>query len=694
MMRKAILTLAAAALALLPCAGQSTFAIFADEATYAACSAEIEAYRQVLDSENLLTTVYHADWQSPDEVKALILKQSSGKRPLEGVVFIGDIPIVMVRQGQHMTTAFKMDEDSFPINESSVASDRFYDDFDLDFEFLQRDTIDATRYYYRLTSKGAQTLRPEIYSARIRVPKFMTDAGMDKYGLIRKFLVKAVAAHKEQNVLDNMTFFFGSGYNSEDLNIWRQKAVAYEECFPHTVGKASSHRFLNFHQADVMKWNLFSELQRPETDFFQFSEHGAPDVQYINNAGPERPDLKENVNELAGSVALGRRGRAFLDSIKVHFDQKMFSDSAIAAYKRTDSIAMRNKDIYQDELLKVRSNPRVIVLNACYNGSFHDPEGYIAGAHIFSDGRCVVAQGNTVNVLQDKLEDKLIGYLSLGLRVGLWQKEVSYLESHIIGDPTFRFTPSADEKKLSDRLYRDLVFKAGDAKVWTKYLGNANPVARSAGIVHLGYLGVYGNALDLMKNDASPMVRMSAFSAIFSNPVNPAVLEEAMVTAFDDPYELIVRNAVKVSEHYCSVGQDSCIYLKVKHILENHREMEREEYYCKSSMRLMDRADGEYAAGIAVILDKDAKLKKRTSSVRMLRNNNYIPAADALFKVIADNGDDEDLRLDCAEALGWYTLSASRAEIVSRALGLIADGTLPDIVKDELEKTVKRLVFK
>ena len=688
--------MAAAVLALLPCAGQTTFAIFADEATYNACSSEIDAYKRVLDSENLLTTVYHADWKSPEEVKALILRQASGKRPLEGVVFIGDVPIVMVRQGQHMTTAFKMDEDSevFPINESSVASDRYYDDFDLDFEFLQRDTIDATRFYYRLTSKGAQTLRPEIYSGRIRVPAFMVAAGKDKYELIRKYLTKAVAAHKEQNVLDNMTYFYGSGYNSEDMNVWRQKAAAYEECFPHTVAKASSHRFLNFHQEDVMKWNLFSELQRPETDFFQFSEHGAPDVQYINNAGTARPDLKDNVFDLAGSIATGKRGRAFLDSIKVHFAPRMLSDSAVAAYKLADSLIMRNKDIYQDDLLNVRSNPRVIVLNACYNGSFHDPEGYIAGAHIFSDGRCVVAQGNTVNVLQDKVEDKLIGYLSLGLRVGLWQKEVSYLENHLIGDPTFRFTPSADEKKLSDRLYRDLVFKAGDARVWKKYLNSDEPIARSAGIVHLGYLGDTGSALGLMKDDPSPMVRMSAFTAVMSNPVSPELLEEAILTAFDDPYELVVRNAARASEHYCSVGRDSSICKAAEHIVRTHAEMVREAMYCKDALRLMDPANEYHNEGIATILDKEAKLRRRISAARSLRNNNFIPAVEPLFKVIADNSDNEKLRVNCAEALGWYTLSASRAEIVSRAESLAAEEGLPASVKEELVKTVKRLEFK
>lgn len=62
---------------------------------------------------------------------------------LEGAVFIGDIPIPMIRKAQHMTSAFKMDEEKSPRLDSSVPSDRFYDDFDLKFDYLGQDTTSA-----------------------------------------------------------------------------------------------------------------------------------------------------------------------------------------------------------------------------------------------------------------------------------------------------------------------------------------------------------------------------------------------------------------------------------------------------------------------------------------------------------------------------------------------------------------------
>ncbi|MBO8428325.1 MAG: hypothetical protein IAC68_00115 [Bacteroidetes bacterium] len=70
-------------------------------------------------------------------------------------------------------------------------------------------------------------------------------------------------------------------------------------------------------------------------------------------------------------------------------------------------------------MAKLEPSPRVTIFNACYNGSFHEP-GYVAGYHIFNDGRTVVTQGNTVNVLQDKWAEQLIGLLYMGARIGFW----------------------------------------------------------------------------------------------------------------------------------------------------------------------------------------------------------------------------------------------------------------------------------
>ena len=68
-----------------------------------------------------------------------------------------------------------------------------------------------------------------------------------------------------------------------------------------------------------MKFKLFSELQRPGTDVFMFSEHGAPDTQYINGSYPAR-GLRDNIVELKRSLrnyyqrVLARRGQEKADA--------------------------------------------------------------------------------------------------------------------------------------------------------------------------------------------------------------------------------------------------------------------------------------------------------------------------------------------------------------------------------------------
>ena len=76
------------------------------------------------------------------------------------MVFIGDIPIARVRQAQFMTTAFKMNEKTFPIEESSVTSDRYYDDLHLDFEFIKQDENNPRWFYYNLPKPVLRSSTP------------------------------------------------------------------------------------------------------------------------------------------------------------------------------------------------------------------------------------------------------------------------------------------------------------------------------------------------------------------------------------------------------------------------------------------------------------------------------------------------------------------------------------------------------
>lgn len=542
----------------------TAFAVITDSRTYAECSAEIDAYASVLEEEGLKTYIVSAAWNNPDEVRDRIIALSRKKPVLEGIVLIGDVPVVMVRGAQAMTTAFRMDEEKYPFFESSVASDRFYDDFDLRFEFLRKDTEHDNVFYYRLSDKSPREIRPDIYSARMKVPAVMEGDG---YEIMRRYLRKVVAAHKEQgNTLDRMAYFAGYAYNSDCLTVWRQKPVLFKEVFPYAFLKASGNRFLNFRENNRMKWNLFNELQRPGTDVFEFSEHGTADTQYINS-GEECESFEDCLYLIKSELARSYRkikGTAeeekFLieAELNYHIGRSAFSDSALVSYSKRAAEDSDNAKISVKELLKVKSEPKVVIFNACYNASFHNPDGYVAGCHVFGEGGCVVAQGNTVNVLQDKWEDKLIGYLSIGERVGMWQKEFCWLETHLIGDPTFRFAAhDGDEADACAKLHRNLVFNASKADVWKAYAASEKPLERAAGIVHLGNIGsreCSELALRMLENDPSPMVRLHALNVLWKYGGENAL--KAAVYSLEDPYEMIVRTAARMIDE---LGDDRAL---------------------------------------------------------------------------------------------------------------------------------------
>ncbi len=671
---------------------RTSFAVITDSATYEKCGDEIRAYKQVLEEEGLGTWIVSSSWSSPDEVKAEILKLAAGKPALEGIVLVGDVPIVMVRQGQHLTTAFKMNEEVFPIFESSVASDRFYDDFGLKFDFIKRDSLNTNLFYYRLTEEGDQHLRPDIYSARMKVPPVMKG---DKYEIMRKYLRKVVKAHREYNPLDVLTYFAGHGYNSDCLTIWRQKPLVFREYFPYAFSKASHNRFLNFREDEQMKWNLLSEVARPEVDLFVFSEHGAFDTQYINGT-PTPKTIGEDADRLKRSLASSYRyyGRgsnreAFLHEVDslFHIGEEAFADSVLAVYDKLDSIETRGINIYLDDIMKGRSSARMIVFNACYNGSFHNPGGYVAGCHVFGDGGSIVAQGNTINVLQDKWEDKLMGYLSIGERVGMWQKEVPYLESHLIGDPTWRFTAhTKTEAKMRDRLHEDLVFNAGNAAVWEKYTASSEPLLRCAGITHLSYIdakAAHKRAAQML-DDPSMTVRIHAFNALCADPESDCA--DYVRRALEDSYELMARTGVKMA----SVLGDTTLVKDVESFSEAHPEMLRASDYAATDAVNVLNGIQYYKQCIKSAGDKSLAANKRVNAIRTFRNSRYVPAIRPLLSVVADSTDDSYVRTVACEALGWYTQSNFRGEIIS-SLESALDKAGSERVASEIRKTIKRL---
>lgn len=154
-------------------AARDGVAVVVDVVSYGKARAELDGYVKALEQKQGYKVYVIVDrWQVPDSIRARLMALHTQKHDaIVGAVLVGDIPVPMVRDAQYLTSAFKMDQ-SRDRRESSVPSDRFYDDFNLRFCPLGKDDT-LPYYYYSLSAEGAQRLSPDIFSGRIRP----TDAG-------------------------------------------------------------------------------------------------------------------------------------------------------------------------------------------------------------------------------------------------------------------------------------------------------------------------------------------------------------------------------------------------------------------------------------------------------------------------------------------------------------------------------------
>lgn len=688
------------------------FAIFTDIDTYRACREEIDAYRAVLEQEGLHTCLFAEAFKRPEEVKAKIADIAGKKPVLEGVVFIGKIPVARIRQGQHLTTAFKMNEKTFPMTESSVSSDRFYDCLSLQFDYIGQDGENEECFYYNLSARGSQVLRPDFYSARMKVPRSLAPTDAEAYALLRSYLKKVAAAHREQNRLDKFCYFSGQDYNSDCLTAWRQQSLVFKEYFPQAFEHREGNTFLNFRQDPYMKFKLYDKIQEPDLDLMLFYEHGSPEKQYINSSFPAKThkeilaamqrDFRSRLRHYGKDSAAAAKIYQELTQ-KYHLNpETVFTE----AYRREDSIENANLSIQLEDLQRIRPGARISILNACYNGAFHE-DGYVAGYHIFNPGRTVVVQGNTVNVLQDKWAEQLIGCLGMGLRVGSWQNEVLTLESHLIGDPTFRFySPRAG------RLEQTLHLRA-KAKEWKRDL-EEDPLVRALAVKHarLDSKQLYR----IFCTDPSWIVALQSLLRLA--PLADSFARAAVLRGFAHPYEMIRRQCCHLAGR---MGDESFIAPLVETVL-FASDVQRVSYAAQSALGAFEpyKVAAEYKKQLddSHLTDKEALLRtlrqdlqrkaariekqfgnildterpeaKRETDIRSLRNCNIHYRVNELLEVLGNPSEKTAIRISLCEALGWFQYSYRKEDIVSFIRKQLKKPLEPAL-KNEMTKTYKRL---
>jgi len=698
----------------------TAFAIIADSKTYENCKPAINSYKNAIEKDGLSAYVVYSDWKTPEEVKNEILKLYSSKPMLEGVVFVGEIPIPMIRNAQHMTSAFKLDEDKYPWYRSSVPSDRFYDDFDLKFEYLSQDTVNTLAYYYSLSPDSPQRIQREIYSARIKP----SGVNIDKYAAISKYLDRIAKIKEEINVIDNAFVFLGHGYLSESLTAWADERLSLQEQFPGLFKPGGRIKNLLHEMSREMKEILMLELQKEELDIALFHAHGDTDIQLFLSF-PVPRNVNENIESvkmyLRSKLRTAKRRNQQVEQVKENYMKDLdvpaswfegtFGDSLIAA----DSIVNYRLDMHIGDVRNISPQAKFIMFDQCFNGSFHLDE-YIAGEYVFGNGNVVVGAANSVNVLQDKWADEFLGWLDKGVRTGLVHREINLLESHLIGDPTYRFTGSSEID-----LNKMLVLDRYNASKWEKLLKSADDILRETAVREMYYNlkdKFEDELVRIYLSDKSVNVRLHALKSLAE--IDGDGFRKVLFHAINDPFELIRR---KAAEWMGEVGDKAYLPLLVDAVL--HDESERVVFNGRSSLGFIDISGSAVAAKKAIndlpeIASKDLimsslvpslernrawifdevitsikndslKLSKRQQGVRTFRNYKFTEAVPELISILQDENMPDEIRINMAEALGWFSFSLKKPEIIKALEKVINQTSTSENLKKETLRTKNRL---
>lgn len=680
-------------------------------------SAELETFTKALETDDISPVLLIDTWYNPDSLRAAIRNEYNSPASLSGVILIGDIPVPMIRNAQHMASAFKMDQERYPFTRSSVASDRFYEDLDLTFDFLKQDEKETHQFYYNLRYDSPQVLEPEIYSGRIRLAK---DQGYEK---MKAYLLKAAAAHVDRQEVDEMLFFAGHGYNSESFTARIDEKVSLLQQFPGLNRQENGLEFID-HTFDAHpKFRLLAKLTAEDLDIALLHHHGSTDVQLLSGE-PAASGVTQNIENVkiylrSKARDAADRGRDVKATMKDYVDRldvpySWFDGSFDEEQILLDSIYWADMDVSGSELATYKPNARFVMFDACFTGSFQKDE-YLASRYIFSEGNTVVAQANSVNVIQDKFPDEMVGMLALGMRIGELNRYTCYLETHIIGDPTFRFKSSSRDFDAAD-----LRKIAGNNTKLLKLLNSGHPDVDSWALRNLylnGYLDISNLCRESYYSSEFNVTRMECLKILSLIRDNNYV--EVTGAALDDSYELVRRMAAvncllsgdpALIPHVAKALIDPNISKRVRYQLQEavaffDRDLMAEacrseratlseySYFDKilaEQLERIERGHASYRSYIDEIISESATDKDREFAIRALRNKPFHQGVPELSDYLLACSDSK-IQVMLLEAFGWYDGSYRREEIIEVCNKIISSDSYAEAVKQEAERTQTRL---
>ena len=370
-------------------------------------------------------------------------------------------------------------------------------------------------------------------------------------------------------------------------------------------------------------------------------------------------------------------------------------------------------DIHVEEVHQLRPNARFIMFDACFNGSFHWDD-YQAGAYIFNPGKTLSTLACSVNSIQDKWPNEFLGLLASGMRIGHFTRLTCFLENHLIGDPTLRFTPTTD---AGFDINQALVLKKNDIAFWKKQLNSPLADMQALALRELSDAD-YKNMVSLLEESyfQSPsfMVRLEALRLLALN--HPTQSIHVMKAALNDSYELIRRYAAEYVEKNGSPellsawiegylqrshekrfrfkvtnGLDAFPYADIKAELE--KQSQEWTLYDRSHVdaifKQLARNEQSMERDIQTITDPKSKPSHVRRDLRVFRNH---PVGgkplDMIIDFVKDESRPTDQRLIAAEVLGWYNMYHNKASIIQSLKEIRSNDAA---LKNEIEKSIARL---
>lgn len=699
--------------------GRASVAVVIDQDCYSQTKDAVNEYVDAMELDGKTGILLIDEWGVPDSIRVR-LETLHREKALEGAVLIGDIPVPMIRDAQHLSSAFKMDQKR-DWKESSIPSDRYYDDFHLQFNFLSRDKDRKDFFYYSLAPESPQQIRSDIYTARIKPAQ-----GQDKYKAIADFLRKAVrtkkaaieAAGRGTNGLalaepDRVMFFAGHGYNSESMVSRMNEYKALHEQIPSVNKPGGKVDFINFDFDKSVKTRLLSALGDEDLDVALLHHHGYNDMQLLNGSPYEStPDgwLALARNYFREKMRSSRNPEATRKDFIKRFGipGEWLDEASDPELIIKDSLYDRSMDIYTDDIDRYDIKARFVLFDACFNGAFTEAD-YVVPHYLFGEANnTVAALAHSVNTLQDVWTDELVGLFDEGVCAGNIFKHVWSLENHLFGDPTFHFGAVSD-------LDRKVSMKEEKAGIWRKLLKSESTPC-DVKCLAVRVLTRNGNItgeelLDLQRNSGSGIVRLAAFNGNVELAGN--CLTEAISLGLDDSYELLQRLSARYAGYNQSPELDEQIVrlyvdpltptrvmfqLKTPLVdIETGKATELVRKYghwkgdegLDSLIDYLEVCGKSLSADLANLESDSPNARNARLFIRSQRNQCRADILDALQTFFAKT-DDPAIKLQIAELLGWYRYSCAREKALGICRSLLSAESDPTI-RDEFRRSISRL---